>query len=67
MRKNKKIDSILMITMIGMAASGFAIPFLREWFWITALHKLSSVLFCILCTMHVLQYKRVRGGKKNVS
>ena len=67
MRKNKKIDVLLIVMLFIMAVSGFAIPFFRELLWITIVHKMASVLFCILCTMHVLQYKKGKGGKKNVS
>lgn len=67
MRKNKKIDVLLIVMLFIMAVSGFAIPFLRELLWINAMHKMSSVLFCILCTMHILQYKKGKGEKKNVS
>lgn len=67
MRKNKKIDVLLIVMLLIMAVSGFAIPFFRELLWITIVHKMASVLFCILCTMHVLQYKKGKGGKKNVS
>lgn len=67
MRKKKRIDLLLIVSMIFMAISGFAIPFLKEMVWIGVGHKMFSILFCILCVMHILQYKRGRGGKKNVS
>lgn len=67
MRKNKKIDIFLMVSIVCMAVSGFAFPFLQGCIWVSVVHKISSVLFCILCVMHILQYKRGKRGKKNVS
>lgn len=67
MRNNKKIDILLIVIMILMAISGFLIPVLQSWVWISVVHKISSVLFCVFCMMHILQYKRGRREKKNVS
>ena len=67
MRKNKRVDILLIATMILMAVSGFLIPVLQTWVWISAVHKISSVLFCILYVLHISQYKRGRRAKKNVS
>ncbi|WP_461809922.1 hypothetical protein [Faecalimonas sp.] len=67
MRNNKKIDILLIVIMILMAVSGFLIPVLKSWVWISVVHKISSVLFCVFCMMHILQYKRGRREKENVS
>lgn len=67
MRNSKKIDIVLIVIMILMTVSGFLIPVLKSWVWISAVHKISAVLFCVFCMMHILQYKRGRREKKNVS
>ena len=62
----KMINKILILFLIIMAVSGFLIRPLSESMMMVAIHKLSAVIFCVLCLMHGLQYRKKRG-KRDVS
>lgn len=66
----KIIDKLLILFLIIMAASGFLIRPLSETMIIIAIHKLSAVVFCVLCVFHGLQYRKrkikIKGSKLGI-
>ena len=66
MNKRKIVNRLLIVFLIIMAVSGILIRPLGEGMLVIMLHKLSAVLFCVLCVVHGLQYRK-RKVKKYVS
>lgn len=61
----KMINRCLIIFLIIMAVSGFLIRPLGESMMMAAVHKLSAVVFCVLCVLHGLQYRKRKDRRKN--
>lgn len=66
MNRKKLVNKLLIVFVIMMAVTGFLIRPMGEAMWMIGLHKLSAVMFCVLCVMHGLQYRK-RKGKQYVS
>lgn len=64
----KIINKLLILFLIIMAASGFLIRPLSETMIIIAIHKLSALVFCVLCVFHGLQYRnrKIKGSKLGI-